>query len=393
MLVVTGFTPVINTSSSARAMSNQQTNLQPSPENIYYDIDRISDWYRYIGTSGHSEAEDYIFSKFQGLGLNTSRQEYQAQRRDGSVRAVNVLGLLEGKTYPNKWFVIGGHYDASKYTLKGAYDNAVGAATVIEFANFFTEYYKDTEGPNISILFATWDAEEGGGAGSSHFVENIPDDIDIIAYINFDMYSLNYPIRNSIPGSQEEYFKLYLYTSPVSDFSSYNEADFDDFTKQNFTNFQDLLMNITYEENNYPREWVLIEDDTEANSDHKFFVRNSIPAVWCRGMHEYPKDEGDLNERNFKHTPADTLETLERYAGGKSHLLEGINTAITIFHQLTIEILNLSSSGDDFEPGIQVDEEKGLYANINQVGLLIAASVVVVVILGYYMFNRRKTLG
>ena len=109
---------------------------QPSADNVYNDIQTISNWYRYLDTSGHREAENYIFSKFESFGLNVSRQEYTANRMDGSVRAVNVLGLLEGDIEPWKWLVIAGHYDANQRSTHGAYDNAAGAASVIELARY-----------------------------------------------------------------------------------------------------------------------------------------------------------------------------------------------------------------------------------------------------------------
>jgi hypothetical protein len=155
-----------------------------------------------------------------------------------------------------------------------------------------------------------------------------------VGYINLDMFSLSYPVRNSIPGSSEEYFKLHVYTSPVQDFSIYDHVEYSNDTLENFTAFRDILENITYEEFGHPSEWVLVQDDTAGISDHRFFVERSIPAVWFRGMNEKPREVGDLNEIAFKHTPADTLETMERYAGGKQQLLNGIDTGLTIAYAL-----------------------------------------------------------
>jgi len=365
-----------------------------SAENVYNEIDTLTDWYRYLDTPGHKAAENYIFNKFQSYSLNVSRQEYIGHRKDGDVRCANILGKLEGILEPNRYLIIGGHYDAQQYATSGAYDNAVGAATVIELARLFTESYKTREGPDITILFATWDAEEGGGAGSSYFVDNLSPDIEIVAYINLDMYSLNYPVINSIPGSTEEYFKLYLYTSPVEDFSRYANIEFDESTLDNFTRFQDILKNISYQNFNYPSDWVLVLDDTEGASDHSFFIRKSIPAVWFRGMHEYPKNEGDINERNFKHTPADSLETMEFYAGGKTELLKGINTGLSIAYQLAVEVLNISSLINQTQLGTRdIDAEE----NISELSLLwILISIITIIIFAcilIYRIRRRRNKG
>jgi hypothetical protein len=328
---------------------NNSVSNEPLPENVYNEIDTLSTWYRYLDTSGHKAAENYIFSRFSDLGLNTTRQEYTVSRPDGDARGCNVLGLLEGSCEPDKWLVIGGHYDANIYAASGAYDNAVGAGTVLELARVFTEKYgsESISGPEISILFATWDAEEGGGAGSTHFLNNLAEDITIVSCLNFDMYCLNYPVKNRIPGSQEEYYKLNLYTSPVNDFSGYSDVEYNETTLENFTNFQDLLSNITYEKFGHPSEWVIVMDDTALVSDHRHFIRQAIPAVWFRGMNEYPRDQGDMNERNFKHTPVDTLETMERYAGGKNELIKGIDTGLSIGYELILGIVQWFTLDND----------------------------------------------
>ena len=370
-------------------------NLQPSPENVYDETETISGWYRYLDTPGHKAAENYIFEKFLSYGLNTSRQEYTGHRKDGDVRCVNILGTLKGIMEPNKYLIIGGHYDAQQYATSAAYDNAVGTATVIELARLFTESFKTGEGPDITILFAAWDAEEGGGAGGSYFIENLSPDIDVVAYINLDMFSLNYPVINRIPGSSEEYYKLYLYTSPVEDFSRYSNTEFDESTLDNFTHFQELLKNITYLKYNYPSEWVLVLDDTEAASDHSFFIRRSIPAVWFRGMHEYPKNEGDLDERNFKHTPGDTLETMELYAGGKTELLKGIDTGLTISYQLAVEMLNVSSIMNRTQLETKnTGEERGISNfSLHQILVAIIASILIFTGISFYWIRRKRKRG
>jgi hypothetical protein len=116
----------------------------------------------------------------------------------------------------------------------------------------------------------------------------------------------------------------------------------------NFSDFRTILENITYDQHGHPSQWVIVMDDTAGISDHRFFVLRSIPAVWFRGMNEKPRDEGDLNEIAFKHTPADTLETMERYAGGKSQLLSGIDTGLSIAYELAIAwIDHVNATGED----------------------------------------------
>jgi Zn-dependent M28 family amino/carboxypeptidase len=354
----------------------------PSSEHVYDETDVISQWYRYLDTAGHYEAERYIVSVFEEYGLNVTTQEYTAQREDGDVRAANILGYLKGKD-TDKCLVIGGHYDAQEFSTHGAYDNAVGVGTVIELARLFSVVVNQT--PAISMIFATWDSEEGGGAGSKYFLENKPWQAEIIAYINLDMFSLNYPVKNSMPLSTEEYYKMNIYTSPIDDFSRYDDIEFNESTLGNFTKFRELLENITYEQCNYPPEWVLVMDDTVGASDHRFFIERSIPGVWFRGMNEKPREERDLNEIAFKHTPIDRLETMEEYAGGKEELLKGMDTGLLISYTLATQILEsyyLSSSQNAGETA------KDTIENIEQIAIVIGTIVIMMTVL-VYVFRKR----
>ena len=278
------FETTMVTASDTSKIQNQRLpeyGYQPSSENVYDETDVISQWYRYLDTTGHHEAEGYIASAFEGCGLNVTIQEYRAQRMDGEVRAANILGYLEGEN-ADKCLVIGGHYDAQQYSTHAAYDNAVGVATVIELARLFSQAGNHT--PTISMIFAAWDAEEGGGAGSRYFLDNIPWQTEIMAYINLDMYSLNYPVKNNLPLSTEEYFKMNIYTSPIQDFSRYDDIEFNESTLENFTIFREMLETITYDQYDYPPNWVLVMDDTVGASDHRFFNESGISGVSFRGM-------------------------------------------------------------------------------------------------------------
>ncbi|UCE39297.1 MAG: M28 family peptidase [Thermoplasmata archaeon] len=356
----------------------------PSSEHVYDETDVISQWYRYLDTDGHREAEAYIVSVFEEYGLNVTTQEYTAQREDGDVRAANVLGYLEGRD-TDKCLIIGGHYDVHEYSTHGAYDNAVGVGTVIELARLFSVVVNQT--PPTSMIFAAWDAEEGGGAGSRYFLENKPWQTDIIAYINLDMFSLNYPVKNNMPLSTEEYYKMNIYTSPIDDFSRYDDIEYNDSTLGNFTMFRTLLENITYDKYDYPPEWVLVMDDTVGASDHRFFIERGIPGVWFRGMNEKPREERDLNEIAFKHTPIDRLETMEEYAGGKEELLKGIDTGLLISFSLATQILeshNVSSSQNGGET------TKGAIENIGQIGIVIGIVVIIMTVLLYVFWRRLR---
>jgi hypothetical protein len=170
-------------------------------------------------------------------------------------------------------------------------------------------------------------------------------------------------------------------------------VEFNETTLENFTIFQNILSNITYGKFNHPPEWVLVMDDTALVSDHRHFIRQSIPAVWFRGMNEYPRNEGDINERNFKHTPVDTLETMERYAGGKNELLKGIDTGLSIGYELILEILDWSTTSKDSNNDPDYQNSVDAELDITNMVWFIAGVCIIFVIGVIYLYKYRSKTG
>ena len=102
----------------------------------------------------------------------------------------NEIGFVTGKKYPNKYIVIGAHYDhlgmmGAKALFPGANDNASGVALMMDLARF---YAKPENQPDYTILFIAFGAEEAGLLGSKFFVENpLVPLADIRFMINLDL--------------------------------------------------------------------------------------------------------------------------------------------------------------------------------------------------------------
>jgi Zn-dependent M28 family amino/carboxypeptidase len=73
-------------------------------------------------------------------------------------------------------------------TIEGAYDNTGGSNLVVEVARGISQIKT-----NKTIVFGLWAGEEEGLWGATEFVNAIPDDVEVKAYLNFDMAGLNYP--------------------------------------------------------------------------------------------------------------------------------------------------------------------------------------------------------
>jgi len=100
-------------------------------------------------------------------------------------RIRNVVGVLEGATYPDEWVILGAHYDSWTH---GAIDNVSGTVAMLEAARVLAEQSAAGNRPDRSLVFAAWDAEEWGLIGSTEWVEEHGERLrqGAVAYINLD---------------------------------------------------------------------------------------------------------------------------------------------------------------------------------------------------------------
>lgn len=133
---------------------------------------------RHANQPGNLKAAQYILEKFKSFGLPARYMNYSSTGK-------NVIAIKTGNKYPQKQYIVCGHYDAmpSGTTNYGADDNASGTVGVIEaarvLANFPTEY---------SILFIAFDEEELGLIGSYAYADSAAiNNQQIQGVINLDM--------------------------------------------------------------------------------------------------------------------------------------------------------------------------------------------------------------
>ncbi len=321
----------------------------PDPSAVVDDIEALADFgYRKIDTVAHANAGDFIQQRLEDLGYDVEVQEFTTAEC-GYCR--NYVATYEGED-PDSWVVMGGHYDAICYsqqvvigieypgcTSEGAYDDATGIGSMLEMARLMMDWGGT---PEHTWKFAAWDYEEwqgsgsaeGGGMGSLHFVENLPPGVEIATYVNLDMYGLNWPVQTQVAsqlsGCDEDYYHLYLFTSPVDDWSYYTDRGLNvtDGMRENASDLQFRLSSVLYNDLSYPMEWVSVMDDTKGNSDHFNFIMHGWPATWFRGMHEYIQETGDTCEQSPKHAPTDRVDVLYQLAGGRSGLEAGMQTGL-----------------------------------------------------------------
>lgn len=104
-------------------------------------------------------------------------------------RTANVIGTLRGRSMPEQTVLVGSHHDAWGF---GACDPTCGTICTIEAARVFAEAAKAGHGPERTLKFCAWGAEEFSIIGSTEFVESRREEISRsgVAYINLDMSAM-----------------------------------------------------------------------------------------------------------------------------------------------------------------------------------------------------------
>lgn len=136
-------------------------------------------------------AAAYVYQRFDSYGLNPSYFQF-------SVTGKDVVGQKVGLKYPNKKYIICGHYDSYPWQPRsiGADDNATGTCTVLEAARLLSTMTFD-----YTLVFIAMDEEERGLYGSKAYADTSYAHGDsIIAVVNVDMvaYDANHDERVKI---------------------------------------------------------------------------------------------------------------------------------------------------------------------------------------------------
>ncbi len=152
---------------------------------------------RAAGSPGGVAAREYVLERFKSIGLHPVAGAYvfpftftsKSVTAAPPVTAANVLGICVGKDPKLPMFVVSAHYDhlgvRDGVTYHGADDNASGVAAMLEVAA-----YCQKNPMRRSIVFAAFDAEEGGLNGARVFVSDGPVPRERIGLnVNLDMVS------------------------------------------------------------------------------------------------------------------------------------------------------------------------------------------------------------
>jgi PAT family beta-lactamase induction signal transducer AmpG len=348
-------------------VQQEEPQVWPEGSNAYDNMVSMADFgYRQIDSNANINARNWIASELESMGYEVERQPFTTEVCQN---CENIVVTING-TLEDDWRVVGAHHDAICYspppligqtyvgcTNTGAYDDGTGSGALLELARTFSEWNGT---PLHTWKLGWWDYEEwqganspeGGGKGSLHFVEEqIPDHVNV-TYVNLDMFALNWPVptplASILSGCDEEFWTLYMFTSPVEDWSYYENEGLDvtDDMISNAEWFQGHLKEINTNLS-HPEEWVRVIDDIKGNSDHYNFIMHNHTATWIRGQHQYIHEEGDTCEQTPKHSQADSVTTVNTMAGGRLNVEAGLQTGLDIVATMAWWDWNANASSTD----------------------------------------------
>ncbi|MEO7988207.1 MAG: M20/M25/M40 family metallo-hydrolase [Chryseolinea sp.] len=215
----------------------------------------------------------FVFGK-----SNVSQYSVKATQKIESIKMINVVGQLEGKTKPDEMVVFSGHYDHigilqpvdGDSIANGADDDASGTTAVIELAR----YFKKTKSNNRTLVFAAFTAEEIGGFGSQYFSKQLNAD-KVVAMFNIEMI-----------GKPSKWGQNFAFIT------GYERSDFGEILKKNLTGTQ-----FEFKPDPYP------EEDLFYRSDNATLARLGVPA------HTISTDQIDIDQ--LYHSVNDEVESLD----------------------------------------------------------------------------------
>ncbi|MGB0516033.1 MAG: M28 family metallopeptidase [Poseidonia sp.] len=282
------------------------------------------------GGAAYEAAAEAMAEEMRGYGYDF----VEVTRYDDDPDQLNVVGYNWGRTNPDEYIVIGGHFDIayaftppSGGTNEGANDDTSGSTVSLEMAQALAKMEFDH-----TVVSALWACEEEGLLGSRAYVAHLPANVSVKAYMNFDMVSLNYPItpltEPIIDPLTGDLFAPTKYDWDIS-IAGANQTNMERMMQWVGTTIEDDLAYTPTEGN--PINWQIAES---CASDHCSFFSAGYPTF------NFFSPGGDISFWQEWHSPSDTLEFMTAKAGGEAGMASGFNSLVWSSLDLFIRVDN-----------------------------------------------------
>jgi N-acetylated-alpha-linked acidic dipeptidase len=119
------------------------------------------------------------------VGPGPAKVHLRVKSEWGQKTIYDVIGKIQGSTFPDQWVIRGNHHDA---WVNGAEDPIAGLIAEMEEARALGELIKSGWKPKRTIIYCAWDGEEPGLLGSTEWAETHYDELraHAVAYLNSD---------------------------------------------------------------------------------------------------------------------------------------------------------------------------------------------------------------
>ncbi|MGB2169157.1 MAG: M28 family metallopeptidase [Poseidonia sp.] len=282
------------------------------------------------GGAAYEAAAEAMAENMRGYGFD----HVEVTRYEDDPDQLNVVGYNYGRTNPDEYIVIGGHFDIayaftppSGGTNEGANDDTSGSTVSLEMAQALAKMEFDH-----TVVAALWACEEEGLLGSLAYVAHLPENVSVKAYMNFDMVSLNYPItpltEPIIDPLTGDLFAPTKYDWDIS-IAGANQTNMNRMMEWVGATIEDDLAYTPTEGN--PINWQIAES---CASDHCSFFSAGYPTF------NFFSPGGDISFWQEWHSPSDTLEFMTAKAGGQEGMESGFNSLVWSSLDLFIRVDN-----------------------------------------------------
>ncbi len=258
---------------------------------------------------GIGAARDWLYSEFQKIAatsngrMNVELQSFDVHpgefdRITQETKLTNVVATLRGTKWPDRVYVVSGHYDSMctsptdiQCDAPGATDDASGVAVVLEAARVMARYPF-----NATIVFMAVPGEEQHLIGSNYYAKDAKK-----RGINIDgMFT------NDIVGHSEGDPRVRLFSEGVPT----NETEQEAATRRNIggendSESRELARMIASAASRYVKDfsvWMIYRRDRYLRSgDHVSFLEQGFPAVRFTEPHEnYDHQHQNVRVENGK---------------------------------------------------------------------------------------------
>lgn len=176
---------------------------------------------RAVATQGGLASAQYILDAAKKAGYQVQVLAFENEDKEVGQ---NIFIEIAGQTNASV-ILLGAHYDSVK-TGPGINDNASGVALLLDLMN---QYSVTKTKPKDTLVFAFWDSEEAGIAGSKDYAKKLsPEQLKgIKAYINVDMVGTKNPramifdaSKSSIANLKDDYKGIDISESELNDLAN-----------------------------------------------------------------------------------------------------------------------------------------------------------------------------